>query len=281
MSTLDPILEFLPPPVVVLIRHIDSVVPNGSFLILCTIVSLFVIKALVTSFTSTSVIDVLGAVPEDLKDISSTCPSVVLLGPSGSGKTVLYNSLLEGSPSPVSTLTSLKISSSEVSFGGKKATLIDHPGHSRLASTIKPTLSTCLPNSMLVFTINSASPGQMSTAARLLYDIILTNASAQANIAHMLVLCTHSAMPLAKSAIRVKTAINVEMERFRRTDVTLASTGEEKARQVIEPGNGKSLDIEKDAGCDVTVMRYESSEAESVKKVEEWIGACLKATGGK
>ena len=81
--------------------------------------------------------------------------------------------------------------------------LIDHPGHPRLQASLPPTLSH---TSLLIFTLDSSAPATFPAAARLLYDAATSKEFGA--VKHALIACTHSNKPLAKSAVRIKTALS-------------------------------------------------------------------------
>lgn len=261
--TIAPLLPFLPPPVVSLIKLVDNAVPVPEFSLhlILTLLALLLLSRLPSLLLSrpspSSYAPGSAAVP------AASRTTVLLLGPPSSGKTLLLHSLLSPSPAPP-TLTTMSPTTRTLPFGNG-ALITDHPGHPRLSSSVPRHLAACR---LLIFTLPSNAPSALPAAARILYDALASPPFRGVTAA--LVLCTFANAPLAKTPARLRTALNVELERLRKTDLTLQETGDgAPEREAVRIG-GRAMDVERDAGVEVTFVAGDL-KGDGKGKVEAWI----------
>ena len=66
---------------------------------------------------------------------------------------------------------------------------------------------------------------------------------------------------------------DMELERLRKTDLTLTSTGEESGNRSILAVAGAKIELDKDLGVAVTFVSIDVTQKEGVETVRDWIQA--------
>jgi len=140
--------------------------------------------------------------------------SVLLLGPCGAGKTVLIFQLCHGEiPQTVTSMKENVMVYNDEELK-KPVEMIDFPGHERLRSNL---LSRVEETSAIIVLLDSNNmKAHIRPTAEILFDI-LTHPSMENNPPPLLVVCNKQDLPNAKAEIRIKKALELELDNLKKT----------------------------------------------------------------
>lgn len=227
------ISPYLPPPILNLIKSIDSnprvrtyVEHEPSMCIVMALVAIYFLSMIARFITvKKKAVEGLDADDPEGQVLSNIQrgeykDSVVLFGVCGSGKSVLFNKLAnDGQSQEIQTVTSLK-ANVKVTDGGIR--IVDYPGHitlsAKLPSLLMPDSSSSSGDTRALLVVDSTKP--IVETASYLYQNVLTNlqlirAWQNANkTLNVLVVCNKSDVPGAKNWRRIKIQLRTEIDKL-------------------------------------------------------------------
>jgi len=169
---------------------------------------------IVTAVIGLIILLVLQFVFSRVKGSNSTKRDIILfVGPRGGGKTAMTRQLsFDVFPQ---TVTSCQ--PSEIECEKYKTTFVDFPGHPKLRSGLVDFIPRAL---KVVFVIDASSvQSQSRDAAEILYDLF-TNMEID-SCSKLIVACNKSDVPGARPNARVKLALQQELEKIKKTRISL------------------------------------------------------------
>ncbi|KAI7898954.1 signal recognition particle receptor beta subunit-domain-containing protein [Cokeromyces recurvatus] len=180
------------------------------------------IKAIITTsiLLITTVIGILLYTKKQTKN------TILLLGTSNAGKTAMYIWLKSGKKHP--TVSSIKENEGQITVNKKTFELIDIPGHERVRYRYTDFLPV---TRSIIFVIDSTSISrQIRPVAEYLYDI-LAKPIVQKQRIPILIACNKSDMITALPIEKIKTLLELEINRLRNTRTARVEQQEEDDEQ--------------------------------------------------
>jgi len=193
----------------------------------------------------------------------SSSPSIYLVGPCGSGKTALWSYLQYGRI--ISTQTSQTINMATLKHASleKSITLIDCPGHPRLAGLLHKSLTAYTPQGVIILVDAATIIKDLNTIANLVYSTLL----ALPRPSHVLIVANKSDLFTALPVGKVRELLETEITSLKKTRDEGIDEDEERTSL---GGDVFKFDELESEGVEVEWTRG-SIEGREVAGILEWI----------
>lgn len=299
-QTRHAISPYLPPPILNLIKSIDSNPRIRTYVehepSMCIVVALVIIYflSMIVRFSTVKKKAVVGLDADDperqvLSNIQSGdyTDSIILFGVCGGGKSVLFNKLSnESQPQAIQTVTSLKANVKVIDDGIR---IIDYPGHitlsTKLPSLLMPGNSSSSGNTRALLVVDSTKP--LTDTASYLFQNVLTNSQlirAWRNTNRtmkILIVCNKNDAPGAKNWRRIKIQLRTELDKLIKISSSMTNVQNESDGGYVNDENrtnerfelvGKSIDLDdlsKNGILNITLSFVETSCVNGEKGIRE------------
>ncbi|XP_064115563.1 signal recognition particle receptor subunit beta-like [Macrobrachium nipponense] len=193
---------------------------------------------------------------------------VLLVGLCESGKTLLFSRLCHDKE--VVSVTSMKESSGEYTFGKKSLTMYDLPGHERIRMAAFEKVKKLARG--IIFMVDSATlQKDVRDVAEYLYTILCDNAI-QSSKTRVLIACNKQDLSLARSAQLIQKTLEKEMNLLRVTQANqLQSVGEGGNNNRYLGHIGKDFEFSHLSPMKVEFVEVTTKSGEKLNPVTAWL----------